>query len=128
MAFLVILHGEVAAAKLYHCRAYAGGDFYSSQPCSGQRAAAIASYDAPDSMPFEQQVKLIEAKSSRAASARAKEAEENVRAQQCASIERELEALSRKYTSWQYVPVNEVNADQARERKLKQQRSALQCR
>jgi hypothetical protein len=81
----------------------------------------------PDGVPFDQQVKMIEAAASRtAASSQADNVNRN-RLGQCEQLDRELAALHTKYTSWQHVPVDEVNADQGRERDLKSERSRLRC-
>ena len=78
-------------------------------------------------MSFEQQVKLIEDEKSKRTAAAQREDESHLRQRQCTQIDDELKKLQQKYTNWQYVPVNEVNADQARERDLKSRRAQLQC-
>ncbi|MBK1681323.1 hypothetical protein CKO20_13185 [Rhodocyclus tenuis] len=78
-------------------------------------------------MPFEQQVRLLEDSNNRKmASARAEDDSRN-RNSQCASIDDELKRLEKKYTSWEYVPIDEVNADQAKQRDLRAKRSQFQC-
>lgn len=115
------------AATIHECRAYNGSTFYSSGPCSGHKAVGVINHDVPDGMPFEQQVKLVEdAKGRRSAQQQADTTARN-RASQCEEIDRELQELRTKYTSWQYVPIDQVNADQVRERDLKSRRSSLRC-
>jgi len=78
-------------------------------------------------MPFDQQVKTIEDAQKRKVSGTQQEDTNRARLGQCAQIDRELKDLQVKYTNWQYVPIDEVNADQGRERDLKSRRSQLQC-
>ena len=104
-----------------------GSSFYSTGLCHAHKAAGVAMHTVPDGMPFDQQVKLIESAKSRKATVAKNESDARNRSSQCAQIDDELTALQRKYTSWQYVPVNEVNVDQARERDLKARRSSLRC-
>ena len=118
---------DVTAATIYECRAYNGSSFYSTGLCHAHKAAGVAMHTVPDGMPFDQQVKLIESANSRKATVAKNESDARNRSSQCAQIDDELTALQRKYTSWQYVPVNEVNVDQAKERDLKARRSSLQC-
>ncbi len=117
----------VSAAKIYHFRAYVGGEFFSNRPCAQQQAAGIGAYDVPDSMPFNQQVDLVKQRLGQSTAARSADDQALSRQRECAAIERELGDLARKYSSWQHVPVPEVNADQARERQLKVRRSQLGC-
>ena len=126
LAVLSVLH-DATAATIYECRAYNGSSFYSTGLCHGHQAAGVAMHTVPDGMPFDQQVKLIESANSRKATVAKTESDARDRSGHCAQIDDELTALQRKYTSWQYVPVNEVNVDQARERDLKARRSSLQC-
>jgi hypothetical protein len=84
-------------------------------------------YDVPDGMPFNQQVDLVKQRLGQFSAVRAQEEQESSRSQECAAVERQLKELSGKYASWRHVPVEEVNADQAREWQLKQRRSSLRC-
>ena len=81
----------------------------------------------PDGMPFLQQVKTVEDAQARKAFATQQVDSERTRLRRCAEIDSELKTLQLKYTSWAYVPVNEVNIDQGRERDLKARRSQIQC-
>lgn len=126
-AAVTLSSGLVSAATIHECRAYNGASFFSSDSCSGHNAIGVMNHNVPDGMPVEQQVKMIEAASSRkAASSQAEDSNRN-RLGQCEQLDRELTALRAKYTSWQHVPIDEVNADQARERDLKSERSRLRC-
>jgi hypothetical protein len=119
--------GDVFSATIYECRAYNGSTFFSSGLCVHHQAAGVAAHSVPNGMPFEQQVKLVEdAKNRKTASTRADD-DRRVRSGQCATIDDELKVLEKKYTNWQYVPIEEVNVDQARQRDLKAKRSQLQC-
>lgn len=126
-AAIALSGGVASAATIHECRAYNGSSFFSSDSCSGHNAIGVMNHHVPDGIPFEQQVKLIEAASSRkAASSQAEDSNRN-RLGQCEQLDRELTALRAKYTSWKHVPIDEVNADQARERDLKSERSRLRC-
>ena len=126
LAVLSVSH-DATAATIYECRAYNGSSFYSTGLCHEHKAAGVGMHTVPDGMPFDQQVKLIESANSRKATVAKNDSDARDRSSQCAQIDDELSALRRKYTSWQYVPVTEVNVDQARERDLKARRSGLQC-
>jgi hypothetical protein len=78
-------------------------------------------------MPFSQQADLVRQRLGQAANAQAQQDQEYARDQECSSIKRQLEDLTKKYASGRYVPVDEVNADQTREWQLKQRRSSLRC-
>ncbi len=126
-AVLLLFSATARATTIYECRAYNGSSFFSSAPCGQHKAIGVLLHTAPDGIPFEQQVKLLEAARSRKATSAQREEEAMSRQRQCAQIDDELRGLQHKYTSWQYVPVSEVNTDQARERDLKSRRSQLQC-
>jgi hypothetical protein len=127
VAAIFLLSPDAFAAKIYQCRSYGGGEFFSNTACSGQRAVLLGAFDVPDNMPFDQQINLVQQRLGQSASARAREDDELGRNQECASVKRQLSELTKKYERGQYVPVSEVNADQAREWQLKQRRSALRC-
>lgn len=46
------------AVPLYLCRAYGGGEFWSSVLCSRQQAVIVRITEVPAALPFEQQVQL----------------------------------------------------------------------
>jgi hypothetical protein len=115
------------ADTVYRCRAYNGEAFWAKHHCHEHKSLVEGIYTVPDNMPFEQQVDLAQRGVSRANSAKAAESEERMRASQCASINLQLRQLESKYTSWQYVPIDQVNADQAKERDLKARRVSLRC-
>jgi hypothetical protein len=87
----------------------------------------VALHTVPDNMPFDQQVKTIEDAKTRKTSVTHNEDSNRSRLGQCAQIDIELKELQGKYTNWQYVPIDQVNADQGRERDLKARRSQFQC-
>lgn len=118
---------QANADTIYQCRAYNGESFWSSAHCHTHKALLEGIYTVPDNMPFQQQVDLAQRGVTRANSARATDIDEQVRSAKCDSLRRELNQLQSKYTNWQYVPIDQVNADQARERDLRARRSALHC-
>lgn len=48
------------AATIYMCKAYSGGTFWSSAHCNTHNALIERMVNVPDSLPFEQQVRLAE--------------------------------------------------------------------
>lgn len=58
LAMLSLAPGATPAATLYLCKAYGGGMFWSTAPCSTQQATIERMVSVPDDMPFEQQVQL----------------------------------------------------------------------
>lgn len=128
LASVLLLASSVSSgATIYECRAYNGSSFFSTGPCGQHNALGVALHTVPDGMPFDQQVKTIEDAQKRKVSGTQQEDTNRARLGQCAQIDRELKDLQVKYTNWQYVPIDEVNADQGRERDLKSRRSQLQC-
>jgi len=129
----VALAGELlspcvaSAAKIYHCRAYSGGEFFSTAPCGQQQSLGLGVYSVPDGMPFNQQVDLVRQQMGQSANAQAKDDQEFARKSECSSINQQLDDLAKKYSSGRYVPVDEVNADQTKDWQLKQRRSSLRC-
>lgn len=107
--------------------AYNGSTFYSSDYGSRQHALGVLNHTVPDGVPFDQQVKMIEAAANRKASTSQADSANRNRLGQCDQLDRELAALQSKYTSWKHVPIDEVNADRGRERDLKSERSRLRC-
>jgi hypothetical protein len=57
---LVVATGSLEAAEIFHCRAYSGGEFWSSRHCNHQQASLLRIVTVPDGMTFEQQVQLGE--------------------------------------------------------------------
>lgn len=57
-AMIVLAPTGASATSLYLCKAYGGGSFWSSAPCSTQQATIERIVSVPDDMPFEQQVQL----------------------------------------------------------------------
>jgi hypothetical protein len=123
----LVFSSDALAAKIYHCRAYSGGEFFSTGPCGQQQSLGLGVYSVPDGMPFNQQVDLVRQRLGQSANAQARDDQELARNNDCSSIKRQLEDLAKKYSSGRYVPVDEVNADQTKEWQLKQRRSSLRC-
>ena len=126
-AVLLFSSAAGGAATLYECRAYNGSSFFSADPCAQRKAVGVYLHTVPDGMSFDQQVSLIEEGQKRKAANAKNEDAARVRQGECGQIDRELKDLQTKYTSWQYFPIDQVNADQARERDLKARRSHFQC-
>ena len=115
------------SAQIYECVAIGGGDFYSEVPCFEHKAIARTRHTVPDGMPFSEQVKLINERTSKAREVATREAASRSRAQECGRVDQELAAMATKYAKGDYVEINEVNRDQARHRHLKSRRMSLGC-
>jgi hypothetical protein len=115
------------AATIYKCRAYSGGSFWSAKPCDGRQAAGESVHSVPDGLSFGEQVKLIEGGRTQAASAQKNDEREQERRRKCAAIDDELSRIAIRYRAGQHVPVEQVNADQKREKDLKKLRSENKC-
>lgn len=126
-SFFLVASSICCGATIYECRAYNGSSFLSTGLCSEHKALGVALHSVPDNMPFDQQVKTIEDAKTRKTSVSHQEDSNRGRLNQCAQIDIELKDLQSKYTNWQYVPIDQVNADQGRERDLKTRRSQFQC-
>lgn len=124
---LLVLSAQVGAATIFECEALSSGRFYSSGDCAGHRAVIVSRHQVPDGLPFDQQVDLINKKQSAKKSSQVAADQVFDRNQKCAGIDADLKRLQEKYTNWQYVPVDQVNADQQIERDLKNKRSQLGC-
>ncbi|MBL8415261.1 MAG: hypothetical protein JNM42_12560 [Propionivibrio sp.] len=126
-SFFLFASSVSCGATIYECRAYNGSSFFSNGLCSEHKALGVALHTVPDNMPFDQQVKTVEDAKTRKTSATLKEDSNRSRLDQCAQIDIELKSLQSKYTNWQYVPIDQVNADQRREHDLNARRSQFQC-
>jgi len=126
-AVLLLASASGGGATIYECRAYNGSSFFSADPCGQRKAIGVFLHTVPDGMTFDQQVSLVEEGQKRKAANAKQEDSERTRQGECGQIDRELKDLQTKYTSWQYFPIEQVNADQGRERDLKARRSRFQC-
>jgi len=59
--FACLLPWSAHADTIYLCKAYSGGMFWSSVPCSQKQATVDRMVSVPDGMPFDQQMALGEA-------------------------------------------------------------------
>ncbi|WP_147375799.1 hypothetical protein [Noviherbaspirillum cavernae] len=123
----ILIATSSLADTIYRCRAYNGESFWAKDHCQKHKSLVEGIYTVPDNMPFQQQVDLMQRGLDRANSARASEIGERARATQCDSINQELKQLQLKYSNWQYVPIDQVNADQARQRDLNARHASLRC-
>jgi len=124
---LLAAQQQAAAATVYHCRAYAGGEFFSSRHCGSQSAVILGAYNVPSTMPFNQQVDIAKQQIQQNSGVTQREIASTEKRTQCATVNEELLRLTKKYESGDYVPVSEVNVDQALQRKLKADASRLRC-
>ncbi len=53
-----LLCTSAKAATIYLCRAYSGGNFWSSVHCNQKQGLYLREFSVPDEMPFDQQVEL----------------------------------------------------------------------
>ena len=124
---LLFASASSSGATIYECRAYNGSSFFSSGPCGEHKAVGVFLHTVPDGMPFDQQVKIVEDGQRRKVANARQEDSDRSRLGECGQIDRELKDLQTKYTNWQYIPIDQVNADQGRERDLKARRSQFRC-
>lgn len=115
------------SGTLYKCRAYSGGSFWSGTACDARLAAIESRRTVPDGMSLKEQIKFVEQAEKQSNTERASETKEFERRKKCGSIDDELNQIQNRYSNGQYVPVDQVNADQKRTRDLKSQRSANRC-
>lgn len=78
-------------------------------------------------MSLKEQIKLVEQAEKQSNTERTAETKELERRKKCAAIDDELSQIQRRYSSGQYVPIDQVNADQKHTRDLKSQQSARRC-
>ena len=124
---LLVFLVKANSATIFECEALSSGRFYSTGECSTHRAVIVTRHKVPDGLPFEQQVDLINKTKTSKAAMQSSTNQTFERNNQCAGIDSELNRLQGKYTNWQYVPIDEVNSDQQKERDLKTRRSQLGC-
>lgn len=126
-AMSIVIAVPGSAATLYRCKAYNGGRFYSEQPCATRKAFVDSTHPVPDGMSFRQQVDLVERAQRDRNAVVAREDRERERRSRCGMIADELRRLDAKYARHEYVPIDEVEADQALRRELKRERSRERC-
>ena len=127
LLFSIFAATSSAADTIYQCRAYNGESFWASDNCQKHQALVEGIHTVPANMPFQQQVDLAHRGVSKKNNTNNATNEERVRAAQCASINEEIKQLQSKYLNWQYVPIEQVNADQTRQRDLNSRRASLRC-
>lgn len=69
LGFAGLLAFSAHAGTVYLCKAYSGGTFWSSAHCGKHNALIERMVSVPDSLPFDQQVRLAEQERSAAAAA-----------------------------------------------------------
>ena len=113
--------------KIYRCKTSQGGYFWASNWCSSAGAATIDVINVPVGMSFKEQAVLADQVI--ASRHRSSASESSVRDQgvQCGAIDRELGEIRSRYADAQYVPVDQVNRDQLRQRDLQARRRSLRC-
>ncbi len=126
-AVLLLASASGGGATIYECRAYNGSSFFSEDSCAEHKAVGVFLHTVPDGMTFDQQVNIVtEGQKRKAANAKQEDSERTLQGE-CGQIDRELKDLQTKYASWQYFPIEQVNADQGREKDLKAKRSHFHC-
>jgi hypothetical protein len=115
------------AATIYKCKTYTGGFYLSSELCSKTNGLIVDMAQVPDAMPFEKQAELAEQTFNAKLSAQTANDAERERQRQCGGVNRDLTEISNRYKEGKYVPIDQVNADQIRERDLEARRASLHC-
>lgn len=118
---------ETTGDKIYRCKTNQGALFWASNWCNTVGGVTIDVINVPPGMPFKEQAavgdQLVNA---RGASVSA-ESEAKDRGAQCGAIDRELREIWNRYEGGKYVPVEQVDRDQIRQRDLTARRNSLGC-
>lgn len=129
-ALAVLLFGianSAPADTLYQCQAYNGAQFFSAKACRDHHAFIVREHSVPSGLSLAQQVALVEQVDRDRQKASAEDARARAKRDRCRAIDAALTRLAQKYSRHEYVPVDEVNADQAEQQRLKTERSRLAC-
>lgn len=113
--------------KIYRCRTSQGGYFWASNWCSTAGAATVDVINVPVGMSFKEQATLADQvinERNRSSLAESSTRDQGIR---CAAIDRELGEIRGRYANGEYVPVDQVNRDQIRQRDLLARRGSLGC-
>lgn len=124
---LLALAGDVDAATIYLCRAYGGGEFWSSDHCNKRSALIVRMASVPDGMPFEQQVQIVSQELRRTESLQNQEAQERSRLQQCGQLKAEKDGIWSRYSTGQYQPNEVVGPDRMRWKVIEAEQRRLNC-
>jgi len=121
---------DLEAATVYQCVSFKGARYVSAEPCGNSNGVIVDMTQAPDGLPRAEQLKIAQDAFNRKQEATAPQKQsdrEKAQREQCAAIAKELGAIKNRYANMQYVPVEQVNADQARSRAISARQSALGC-
>jgi hypothetical protein len=124
---LAALSPAASAATIYLCRAYSGGEFWSSVHCNQKSALIVRMANVPDGVPFEQQVRIVEGHLQRTEVRNRQEDQERGRARQCAQLKVERDQIWSRYSNWQYQPNEVVGPDRTRWKAIEVEQQRLNC-
>ena len=113
--------------KIYRCKTSQGAHFWASNWCSTAGGITVDVINVPAGMSFKEQAALADQWISSRSSSSSAEASARDRGIQCGAIDRELGEIRSRYDEGKYVPVDQVNRDQIRQRDLVARRGGLRC-
>lgn len=130
LMFSGLLFSSVAqAATIYYCKAYAGGNFWSTAVCSSQKALIDRTATVPDGMPFDQQVNIAQSQLNAATILNAPLTyQANQDGAVCPKLVQERRALDQITEKMIWVPIEQQNANYYRMNQLKADMFRFGCR
>lgn len=113
------------ADTIYHCKAYSGGTFWSSDHCSNHKALIDRIATVPSNLAWDQQVSIAEGgrNAARAASALPPESLHD----RCGKLKAERDKIWSRYTNWQFQPPEVVGPDRQRTLGIQAEQQRLGC-
>ena len=123
----VAIASAADAATIYLCRAYGGGEFWSSDHCHGRSASIVRMANVPDGMPFQQQVELVAGQLRQAETRNRQEDQERERLQQCAQLKTERDQIWSRYGNWQFQKGDVIGQDRTRWKVIESEQRRLNC-
>jgi len=120
--------GSQGSVTIYLCKAYSGGTFWSSAHCNTQQALIDRMATVPSEMPFDQQVQIAEGQRASAAALYNQQPSPEVqRSNRCGALKHERETIEKRYSNWQWQPLEVINPDQTRMKGLRAEQARLGC-
>jgi len=118
---------SASADTIYHCKAYAGGTFWSNKHCNTQNALVDRTANVPAGMPWDQQVQIAEAQRTAATAQATPESAQSDKASRCAALKLERDKIWSRYSNWQYQPPEVVGPDRQRTLAIQSEQQRLGC-
>ena len=131
LVFIVLLFicSFVQSKTIYLCKSYAGGTFWSSGLCSSQQALIERTFNVPDGMPFDQQVKIAQSQlNSVNALHSSLQTQNSSPSGSCPKLAHERTALDQITEKMTWVPIEQQNANYHRMNQIKSDMARFGCR